>query len=78
MTLLEAAKQALEALDGATKTTAFNNDQEYHYLVCCGSMLGRAHMSDCKESKALNDLRAAIEEAENKKHMSMNDERRIP
>jgi hypothetical protein len=62
--MIEAMKQALEALDDSVRTTAYNNDREYHYHTCCGSMLGNSHMSDCKQSNALTALREAIKQAE--------------
>jgi hypothetical protein len=57
-------QQALDALEDATQTTAYNDDREYHYHICCGSMLGNAHMSDCKQSKASTALRQLLEQSE--------------
>jgi hypothetical protein len=56
-------QQALEALEDATQTTAYDHGCEYHYHTCCGAMFGNAHMSDCKQSKAITALRQLLEQS---------------
>jgi hypothetical protein len=54
-------QQALDALEDATQTTAYDHGCEYHYHTCCGAMFGNAHMSDCKQSKAIAALRQLLD-----------------
>lgn len=69
MTLLEAAKQALEALERASDWSNHESeDAEFGFRHCCGVADWKPHKQECGLQAILTNLRAAIKQAEKAEH----------